>query len=50
MAAIFYTLLESAKLAEVNVRDYLRTLTEQAMRNPGTVLLPAEFKQQALSH
>jgi transposase len=50
VAAIFYTIMESAKLAEVNVRDYLRTLTEQALRNPGAVLLPADFKQPAAIH
>lgn len=44
VAAIFYTIIESAKLADVNIRDYLRTLTEHALRHPGAVLLPADFK------
>ena len=45
VAAIFYTLVESAKLAGVKVRDYLLTLTEKALQQPGFILLPADYKK-----
>lgn len=44
VAALFYTLIESAKLAEVPIREYLLAVTENALTNPGAVLLPADFK------
>lgn len=47
VAAIFYTIIESAKLAEIPVRDYLRAATENSLRNPGSVFLPAHFKQHS---
>lgn len=46
VAAIFYTLMESAKLAEVSPRDYLRAATELAIRSPGAVLTPQSFKER----
>ena len=44
MAAIFYSLIESAKLAGVEPRAYLREATLRAVRNPGTVTLAPDFK------
>ena len=41
VAAIYYTLLESAKLAGVNERDYLRAAV--VARRQGLTLLPADF-------
>jgi len=35
-AALFYSLIESAKLAGVEPRAYLRGATLRAVRNPGT--------------
>lgn len=44
VAAIYYTLMESAKLAGVSPKAYLGTAAERALKNPGAVLLSAEFK------
>ena len=35
VAALFYALIESAKLAGVEPRGYLREATLRAVRNPG---------------
>lgn len=43
VAAIFYTLLETAKLCGVNPRDYIRTAAEVAIREPGQATLPHQF-------
>lgn len=48
VAALFYTLMECAKLAEVSPKAYLLAATELALRKPGSTLLPAEFKKQLL--
>ena len=40
VAALFYSLIESAKLAGVEPQAYLREATTRAIRNPGTVTLP----------
>jgi transposase len=40
VAALFYSLIESAKLAGVEPQGYLREATLRAIRNPGTVTLP----------
>jgi hypothetical protein len=40
VAALFYTLCESAKLVGVDPHTYLLTATEAALRTPGAVLLP----------
>jgi transposase len=40
VAAIFYTLLQTAKLAGENPRDYLLRAARAAVDNPGTVTLP----------
>ncbi len=42
-AAIFYTLLESAKLAGVDPHRYLLQATRRAIQAPGAVLLPHEL-------
>jgi len=41
VAAIFYTLLESAKLAGVEPKSYLMKATRAALEVPGTVTLPS---------
>jgi len=40
VAALFYTLIESAELAGVDPGDYLTEATLRAIANPGTVTLP----------
>ena len=40
VAALFYTLIESAKLAGVEPAGYLAEATRRAIANPGTVTLP----------
>ncbi len=47
VAAIFYTLLETAKLCGVNPVQYLRQATQAALESPGTVLLPHDLIQQS---
>ena len=44
MGALFYSLIESAKLARVEPRAYLGEAARRAIRNPGTVTLAREFK------
>ncbi len=44
VAAVFYTLLETAKLEGVNPSAYLKAATEQ-MLSAGEVLLPSDFDQ-----
>ncbi len=44
VAALFYSLIESAKLAGVEPRAYLREATLRAVRNPGTVTLARDLK------
>jgi transposase len=43
VAAIFYTLLESAKLCGVNPRDYIRRAAEAAICEPGLATLPHQL-------
>ncbi len=45
VAAIFYTLLETAKLCGVEPAFYLKTVAERALRDPGTVTLPQELNE-----
>lgn len=45
VAAIMYTLIESAKLAGVSPRAYLRAVVDMAMQDPRAVLTPASFKK-----
>ncbi len=42
MAALFYTLLETAKLSGVGPAACLRTAMERALEHPGRVTLPDE--------
>jgi hypothetical protein len=44
VAALFYSLIESAKLAEVEPRAYLGETARQAIRCPGAVTLERDFK------
>jgi transposase len=44
VAALFYSLIESAKLCGVEPRAYLREATLRAVRNPGTATLARDFK------
>jgi transposase len=44
VAALFYSLIESAKLCSVEPRAYLREATLRAVRNPGTVTLARDLK------
>ena len=41
VAALFYTLCESAKLAGVDPHAYLLAATEAALASPGTATLPS---------
>jgi transposase len=43
VAALFYTLIESAKLVGVNPKHYLREATRRAIATPGAVTLPREL-------
>jgi transposase len=43
VAAILYSLIESAKLVGVNARVYLEEAARRAILNPGTVTLPHEL-------
>ncbi len=44
VAALFYSLIESAKLCGVEPRAYLREATFRAIRNAGTATLARDFK------
>lgn len=44
VAALFYSLCETAKLAAVEPRAYLLQATHAALRKPGTVLLPHDLR------
>jgi hypothetical protein len=44
VAALFYSLIESAKLAGVEPRAYLSEAARRTIRDPGTVTLPRDFK------
>ena len=43
-AALFYSLIESAKLCSVEPRAYLREAAVRAVRNPGTATLARDLK------
>jgi len=43
VAALFYTLIESAKLAGIEPAGYLAEATRRAIDNPGTVTLPRDL-------
>jgi transposase len=44
VAAIFYTLFETAKLCGVEPVSYLRAATRHALENPGSALVPHDFR------
>ncbi len=44
-AALFYSLIESAKLCSVEPRGYLGEAARRAIRDPGTVRLPRDLNQ-----
>jgi hypothetical protein len=44
VAALFYSLIESAKLCGVEPRAYLREATLRAVRNPGAATLARDLK------
>jgi transposase len=44
VAALFYSLIESAKLAGVEPRAYLGEAARRAIRSPGTVTLARDLK------
>jgi transposase len=44
VAALFYTLCETAKLCGVEVRGYLREAAKRAISTPGAVLCPADLR------
>ena len=47
VAATMYSLVESAKATGVDPIAYLVEVATRAKRNPGAVLLPADFKTAA---
>jgi transposase len=46
VAALFYSLLESAKLAGVDPAAYLAQAMRRAIANPGTVTLPMDLRSE----
>jgi transposase len=44
VAALFYSLIESAKLAGIEPAAYLAEATRRAIANPGTVTLPSDLR------
>ena len=46
VAAMFYSLIESAKLAGLNPVEYLGTAVRRAIDNPGTVTLPSDLAKE----
>jgi len=44
VAALFYTLIESAKLSGIEPAFYLREAAARAIANPGTITLPADLR------
>ena len=46
VAGCLYSLLQSAKMAGVNPRTYLREATRRALANPKDVLLPHQFRAE----
>ncbi len=46
VAALFYSLIESAKLNGLDPKEYLAAAARKAITDPGAVLLPHEFRAQ----
>ena len=44
VAAIFYSLIESAKLCGLEPKSYLLAAARAALENPGTTLMPHEAR------
>jgi hypothetical protein len=44
IAALLYSLIQSAKLVGVEPRAYLREATRRTVRNTGTATLPRDLK------
>lgn len=49
VAAIFYSLIESAKLCGINPKAYLLAAAKAAMENPGATLMPYEVRDSNLA-
>jgi transposase len=49
VAALFYSLIESARMSGLNPVEYLTTALHRAIDNPGTVLLPRDLVQEKAS-
>ena len=43
VAAIFYTIFETAKVLRIDPKAYLRAIVRNALANPGAVTLPADL-------
>jgi len=43
VAAIFYTIFETAKVLKIDPKAYLRAIVRNALANPGAVTLPADL-------
>ena len=43
VAALFYTMMETAKLSGIDARTYLRQAATRAIKKPGTVTLPSDL-------
>jgi hypothetical protein len=43
VAALFYTMMETAKLSGVDARTYLRQAATRAIQKPGTITLPTDL-------
>ena len=43
VAALFYTLFETAKLSQVDARVYVRDAALAAIESPGAVTLPSDL-------
>ena len=45
VAALMYSLMESAKLADVEPKDFLLRATQLRLRDPNAILLPHQLAQ-----
>ena len=43
VAALFYTMTETAKLSGIDARAYLREAATRAIKDPGTITLPSDM-------
>ena len=43
VAAIYYTLVESAKLCGIDPQAYIRTAAARTIEKPGSILLPCNY-------